>query len=77
MVILSLDRGMSKEIKARVNAHVATFKEGDLINTLIDSGRDAEGVEVDGRIVSIDGHKARIETPWGIFSCNLSLSTKM
>lgn len=63
---------MSKEeIKARVEAHVATFKEGDLINTLIDTA------EVDGRIVSIDGHKARIKTAWGTFTCDLTISTKL
>ena len=61
---------MSKE-EIRVDAHVATFKVGDLINTLIDTA------EVDGRIVSIDGHKARIQTAWGIFSCDLSISTKL
>ena len=57
-----------EDIRKRVDAHVAIFKVGDQVNTIL------ETEEVEGKIVSIDGYKAQMETPWGTFTINLTIT---
>ena len=60
---------MEKTIQERVSEHVASFKVGETINAMV-----FPATEIDGVILSIDGHMAQIQTIHGKLFAPLSLA---
>jgi len=65
---------MSREdIRKRIDDRVSKFQIGDKINCWIDS---AEVDATIASIISIDGRKAKVETPFGEFTTDLTTARK-
>jgi hypothetical protein len=74
------------ELRAKIQARVATFAVGDMIAFKVTdlTGYDerkgkGDPVEIDlvGKILSIEDHNAIVEHQWGICSTSLTIAKKL